>query len=122
VPGEQVSRIRLLLPALDEHHSGATNVLIQAVCPGREASHDDGRFDSVSFAALIDALRHSGPAKTSRFSGHVCDTPYAPGLDADTVKASEDQASKDSVSDPRLQAQRHEGARSPGLRPLRRPF
>lgn len=78
--------------------TGASNILIQKVCPGRKANHDDARFDSVSFAALIDALRHTGPAKTSRFSKHVCDKPYAPGLNADTVKASQDQASKDAVS------------------------
>jgi triacylglycerol esterase/lipase EstA (alpha/beta hydrolase family) len=77
---------------------GATNVLIQAVCPGRQASHDDARYDSVSLAALIDALRHSGPAKTSRFSKNVCDAPYAPGLNADTITASQQQASKDSVT------------------------
>ncbi len=77
---------------------GATNVLIQAVCPGRVANHDDARFDSVSFAALVDALRHPGPAKVSRLPKDVCATPYAPGLKADAVKAAKAQASDDSVS------------------------
>ena len=80
--------------------NGASNVLIQSVCPGRVANHDDARFDSVSFAALLDALRHPGPAKVSRFPKNVCDTPHAPGLNADTVKASQKQAGDDSVSRP----------------------
>jgi hypothetical protein len=66
--------------------------------PPTSVTRPDARFDSVSSAALIDALRHAGPAKASRFSKQVCDTQFAPGLNAATVKASQQQASKDSVS------------------------
>jgi pimeloyl-ACP methyl ester carboxylesterase len=66
---------------------GATNILIQRVCPGRATDHIKAAFDSVSFAALIDALRHKGAARPSRFSGKVCSHPYAPGLSTAIVDA-----------------------------------
>lgn len=77
---------------------GAANVLIQKVCPGREANHDDTRFDSVAFAALVDALRHKGAARPARFPADVCASPYAPGLNAEKVKASQEQAGNDSAA------------------------
>ena len=40
---------------------GATNILIQAVCPGRDASHIGTAFDSVTFAAFADALATRAP-------------------------------------------------------------
>jgi len=66
---------------------GASNVLIQSVCPGRATNHIKAAYDSVSFATLIDALRHDGAARPSRFSGAVCSRPYAPGLSAPVVDA-----------------------------------
>jgi triacylglycerol lipase len=60
---------------------GAANVLIQRVCPGRQVSHITTGVDSVSYAALIDAITHRGPASPSRFSPRVCDRPFAPLLD-----------------------------------------
>jgi hypothetical protein len=41
----------------------------------------------VSFAALIDAVRHRGPAIPTRFSRTVCSHPYAPGLSALRIEA-----------------------------------
>ncbi len=87
----------IVQPADGSKLEGATNVLIQAVCPGRTDNHEDTRFDSVSYAALIDALRHKGPAKPRRFAKDVCARPYAPGLDPERVKASQDQAKSDSL-------------------------
>jgi pimeloyl-ACP methyl ester carboxylesterase len=66
---------------------GASNILIQNVCPGRATDHIKAAFDSVSFSALIDALRHKGAARPSRFSGKACSHPYAPGLAAPIVDA-----------------------------------
>jgi triacylglycerol lipase len=60
---------------------GATNVLIQDVCPGREVTHIGTALDSVTFALTIDAVAHRGPAKVSRLPAGVCDQPYAAGLD-----------------------------------------
>jgi hypothetical protein len=61
--------------------AGATNVLIQQVCPGRQVSHIGTALDSVTWAALADALAHDGPARVSRLPADVCSHPYAPGLD-----------------------------------------
>ena len=60
---------------------GATNVLIQDVCPGRQVTHIGTALDSVTFALFADAIAHRGPAKLSRLPGDVCTHPYAPGLD-----------------------------------------
>lgn len=59
--------------------SGATNISIQSVCPGRTVRHIPSALDSVTFAALIDAVTHSGPAKVSRLPKDVCSHPWAPG-------------------------------------------
>jgi pimeloyl-ACP methyl ester carboxylesterase len=64
---------------------GASNILIQRVCPGRSTNHIKAAYDSVSFAALLDAVRHRGPAVPSRFSRKVCSHPYAPGLSVPIV-------------------------------------
>lgn len=66
---------------------GATNILIQAVCPGRTTGHIGTAFDSVTFAAFVDALSHPGPAKVSRLPGDVCSHPFAPGLNEATTEA-----------------------------------
>jgi hypothetical protein len=60
---------------------GATNVLIQSVCPGRMVSHIGTALDSVTFAAFADALAHKGAARIARLPRDVCAHPYAPGLD-----------------------------------------
>ena len=66
---------------------GATNILIQRTCPGREVSHIGTALDSVTFAAFVDAITHRGPAKVSRLPAGVCEHPYAPGLDETTTAA-----------------------------------
>jgi hypothetical protein len=60
---------------------GATNILIQHVCPGRAVSHIGTAVDSVTFAAFVDAITHNGPAQLSRLPKDVCSHPYATGLD-----------------------------------------
>jgi hypothetical protein len=64
---------------------GASNILIQGVCPGRTTSHIGTILDSVTFAAFTDAVAHPGKekrgaARVSRFPSDVCSHPYAPGL------------------------------------------
>ena len=60
---------------------GATNVLIQDVCPNRAVTHIGTALDSVTFALFDDAITHRGPARVSRLRADVCAHPYAPGLD-----------------------------------------
>ena len=61
---------------------GASNIVIQDVCPGRTVGHLLSYADSVAIAALRDAITHRGPARVSRLPARVCDTPYGPGIDA----------------------------------------
>jgi hypothetical protein len=65
---------------------GASNIVIQSVCPGRTTSHIGTILDSVTFAAFVDAVAHGGrgkrgAARVSRFPPDVCSHPYATGLD-----------------------------------------
>jgi hypothetical protein len=60
---------------------GASNILIQAVCPRRKVSHIGTAVDSVTFAAFVDAIGHDGPANVLGFPKDVCSHPYATGLD-----------------------------------------
>lgn len=64
---------------------GATNILIQAICPGRTTTHIGTAVDSVTFAAFADAISHKGPAKISRLPSDVCAHPYALGLNETTT-------------------------------------
>jgi len=60
--------------------SGATNILIQDICKGRTVSHIGTALDSVTFAAIQDAIDHPGPAKIKRLprSQAFCANRYAP--------------------------------------------
>ena len=65
---------------------GASNVLIQDVCPGRETSHIGTAVDSVTFALFQDALVHDGKGikgagSVKRLPSDVCDHPYGSGFD-----------------------------------------
>jgi hypothetical protein len=83
---------------------GATNVLIQSVCPGRQVSHIGTALDSVNFAVIVDAITHPGPAKASRLPADVCAHPYAPGLDetatTNLIAAAQSLTAGRSVSEP----------------------
>lgn len=65
---------------------GATNILIQDICKGRTVSHIGTALDSVTFAAIQDAVEHPGPAKISRLpkSQAFCANRYAPPFDNNT--------------------------------------
>jgi triacylglycerol lipase len=75
-------------PAPTSALDGAANIRIQHVCPGRATTHIGTAVDSVTIAALADALAHPGPAKVSsspakvsRLPGDVCEHAYGTGLD-----------------------------------------
>jgi hypothetical protein len=61
--------------------AGATNVLIQQVCPGRQVTHIGTALDSVTWALATDAIAHKGPARVSRLPADVCSHLYGPGFD-----------------------------------------
>ena len=64
---------------------GARNILIQDVCPGRKVTHVGTAVDSVTFAAIRDAIEHPGRANPRRFPANLCSSLYAPGLDPATT-------------------------------------
>ena len=88
---------------------GASNILIQDVCPGRTTTHIGTALDSVTFAAFDDAIAHQGAAKVSRLPADVCSHPYAPGLDEATATAllgaAGDLTSGQSAAAPQLTAE-----------------
>jgi triacylglycerol lipase len=61
--------------------AGASNNLIQSLCPGRPVHHVGLLFEAVSFALTLDALRHPGPANAARFDPATCLQSTAPGVD-----------------------------------------
>jgi hypothetical protein len=65
---------------------GAGNLVVQDVCPGCRTGHAALAVDSVSFAALLDAIGHQGPAKAGRLPADVCAKPFATSLPARTVR------------------------------------
>jgi hypothetical protein len=66
---------------------GAANILIQGVCPRRTTTHIGTAVDSVTIAALHDAVTHRGPARASRLPEDVCAHPYGTGLDEQRTSA-----------------------------------
>ena len=65
---------------------GASNILIQGVCPGSTTSHIGTAVDSVTFAAFVDAVAHRGQGEERGAPGYRASrptsahTPIAPGL------------------------------------------
>ena len=51
------------------------------MCPGRTTTHLATVVDSVTIAALADAVTHRGPARISRLPSDICGHPYGAGLD-----------------------------------------
>ncbi len=49
--------------------SGARNLLVQSLCPGRIVGHVGLVDDGVVYDAVLDALTHAGPASPARFLG-----------------------------------------------------
>lgn len=95
--------------------AGATNILIQRVCPGRKVSHIGTGLDSVTNAAIVDAIGHPGPAKVSRLPGDVCTHRYGPGYDEQQTGGADDGAAK--LIEDRLLHQVPKVRAEPPLRP-----
>jgi triacylglycerol esterase/lipase EstA (alpha/beta hydrolase family) len=82
----------LLQPALPFETStyripggGATNVLVQDLCPGRPVVHVQAIYDAAELAIVMDALQHAGAAKLARVDKGVCSKVFAPGIDPVTA-------------------------------------
>ena len=59
---------------------GASNIAVQDVCPGRVTTHIGLLYDSVAYAAAVDALTHRGPARLARLSPSLCASPNVAGM------------------------------------------
>jgi len=58
-----------------------TNVAVQDVCPNDVVEHlGVGSYDPVTFAALVDALDHDGPAVPARLGLNPCIQRFMPGV------------------------------------------
>lgn len=59
-----------------------TNVATQDICPADPYEHlDVGTIDPVTYALVMDALDHQGPARPARINRAVCQQAYQPGVD-----------------------------------------
>ncbi len=96
---------------------GASNVLIQDVCPGRTTTHIGTAVDSVTFALFLDAMAHpgkgiKGAGSVKRLPPDVCDHPYGTGFDeakptayltaADSLTSSNDDAAPKVAREPKV--------------------
>jgi triacylglycerol lipase len=68
------------LPRSTSALDGASNVMIQDVCPGRPVHHVAMLHDPVAFALVLDALEHPGPADPARVGLPVCARLTIPGV------------------------------------------
>ena len=69
---------------LANRQDGATSVLLQDLCPGRELQGLDHALivgDTVAAALVTDALDHPGPSDPARVRPEACDTAWYPGFD-----------------------------------------
>ncbi|HUR13778.1 MAG TPA: hypothetical protein VM097_04715 [Mycobacteriales bacterium] len=59
-----------------------TNVAVQELCPNDVYEHNfNGTVDPVTYALVMDALNHRGPAVPARVPALVCQQQYQPGID-----------------------------------------
>lgn len=63
--------------------AGASNVLIQDLCPGRPVEHLLLAGDAVTWELALDALTHAGPANPTRISALTCLKLALPGATLD---------------------------------------
>jgi pimeloyl-ACP methyl ester carboxylesterase len=60
---------------------GAALIGVQEACPGRPVEHLQLSDDGPTFAIVLDALDHPGPAALARIPAAVCATATPPGFD-----------------------------------------
>jgi triacylglycerol esterase/lipase EstA (alpha/beta hydrolase family) len=59
---------------------GASNIRVQDLCPTHQVDHVSLAFDGPTSAIVLDALRHSGPARLTRISRAACQLDTMPGV------------------------------------------
>jgi triacylglycerol esterase/lipase EstA (alpha/beta hydrolase family) len=66
---------------LEGNAAHVTNIAVQDVCPGHVVDHVGLAFDGPTYAIVVDALDHPGPADPSRVDPAVCQTDAMPNVD-----------------------------------------
>ncbi len=64
-----------------------SNVVVQDVCPGHPVDHLGLAFDGPTYAIVVDALDHRGPADPGRIDRSVCQTDTMPFVDRADAEA-----------------------------------
>jgi pimeloyl-ACP methyl ester carboxylesterase len=78
---------------------GASNLVLQDLCPGRPVEHFAIVGDAAAYALALDALRNRGPADPKRFAAATCAQGTIPGGDpAGTVVTAPQAIGNASVS------------------------
>lgn len=60
---------------------GASNIAVQDICPGRYVGHVASASDAAYYGAVVDALKHVGPADPSRVDRNFCTQQFMPYVD-----------------------------------------
>jgi triacylglycerol lipase len=62
----------LVQPVGTQELEGGTNILIQAICPGRPVDHVGIVADELTYRLALDAFTNEGPADTARLPEDIC--------------------------------------------------
>jgi triacylglycerol lipase len=73
----------LVEPSTTVPLTGASNVAVQSLCPGRVVHHGGLLDDAVAGALVLDALGHPGGADPARISPATCAEAFMPGVTAE---------------------------------------
>lgn len=74
--------VQPVVPVATSATTGASNVLVQDLCPGRPVHHVGMVYDAVVFAVALDALVHDGAADVRRFDPATCAKATMDGVSA----------------------------------------
>jgi hypothetical protein len=66
---------------------GASNLVVQQICPGRPVDHLAMSFDAVVYAMLRDAATHRGPARAARLPRRACNKVFVGDTSVDERRA-----------------------------------
>ena len=66
---------------------GASNLVVQQICPGRQVDHLAMSFDAVVYAMLRDAATHRGPGQAARLPRQACNKVFVGDTPVDQRRA-----------------------------------
>lgn len=69
------------------HLDGASNIVIQDICPGRPIDHLAELVDAVTYAITLDAITHPDGASASRIPPSICQQGFIPGTTPSPLSA-----------------------------------